>query len=208
MNTNETSGSKIEPRDPKYKDAIVTVPNLICLVRMLGSLALIGVAYAGKPYWFVGLYIALSLSDWLDGLLARRLKQRSDFGARLDLTLGAATEVALNLQRTLQETTERSSPGYLESQFSGRLEHRLTARLLPYLDVGYTLSDYLERGRDDRLTSLGGGLRLLLTRDTDLAIGLSHTRRDSDRSGGGTDRRDYDRLAIYLALTSRLYPGD
>lgn len=81
---NDTINRKVEPRDPKYKDAIFTVPNVICFGRALGSLVLIGVAYQGWPYWFVGLFIALSLSDWVDGKLARWLKQRSDFGARLD----------------------------------------------------------------------------------------------------------------------------
>jgi len=83
--TANTSGPQsAEPRDPKYKDAIFTVPNLICFGRVLGSIVLIAIAYAGWPYWFVGLYAVLSLSDWVDGKLARWLKQRSDFGARLD----------------------------------------------------------------------------------------------------------------------------
>lgn len=74
----------MEPRDAKYKDSIITVPNLICFGRIIGSVVLLGVAFAGLRYWFVGLFIALSLSDWVDGRLARWLKQRSVFGARLD----------------------------------------------------------------------------------------------------------------------------
>lgn len=74
----------IEPRDPKYKDSILTVPNLICFARIAGSFVLFALAYAEMPYWFVGVFTLLSLSDWVDGRLARWLKQRSDFGARLD----------------------------------------------------------------------------------------------------------------------------
>lgn len=80
----KTTKPTIEPRDPKYKDSIFTVPNLICFGRVLGSFVLVALAVADKPYWFVGLFTALSLSDWVDGRLARWLKQRSDFGARLD----------------------------------------------------------------------------------------------------------------------------
>ena len=74
----------MEPRDANYKDSIFTIPNVIGFVRIFGSFILIGVAWSGRPYWFVGLLTALSLSDWVDGRLARWLKQRSDFGARLD----------------------------------------------------------------------------------------------------------------------------
>lgn len=74
----------MEPRDEKYKDSIFTVPNIICFGRIIGSLVLLAVAYFGWQYWFVGLFVVLSLSDWVDGRLARWLKQRSDFGARLD----------------------------------------------------------------------------------------------------------------------------
>ena len=82
----KSTGKKkpIEPRDPKYKNSIVTIPNLICFARVAGSIVLVALAYFNLPYWFVGLFASLSLSDWIDGRLARWLKQRSDFGARLD----------------------------------------------------------------------------------------------------------------------------
>lgn len=74
----------IEPRDEKYKDAIFTIPNVICMLRAIGSIGLIWIAFEGRPYWFAGCYAVLNLSDFIDGKLARWLKQRSDFGARLD----------------------------------------------------------------------------------------------------------------------------
>jgi CDP-diacylglycerol--glycerol-3-phosphate 3-phosphatidyltransferase len=85
----------IEPRDERYKDSILTVPNVICIVRMIGSLALFALAVAGFRYWFVGLFLALSFSDWIDGRLARWLQQRSDFGARLDSAADAILYAAL-----------------------------------------------------------------------------------------------------------------
>ncbi len=85
----------VEPRDERYRDSIVTVPNVICFIRLLGSFMLLGFAFVGWRYWFVGLFLSLSLSDWIDGKLARWLHQRSDFGARLDSTADAVLYVGL-----------------------------------------------------------------------------------------------------------------
>lgn len=74
----------IEPRDPKYKNSVFTIPNIICFGRIVGSFVLLATAVAGWQIGFVLLFVALSLSDWIDGKLARRLHQRSDLGARID----------------------------------------------------------------------------------------------------------------------------
>jgi len=73
-----------EQRDDKYKHAIYTIPNMICIGRAIGSFGLVWIAIKGWPYWFAGVYAVLNLSDFVDGKLARYLKQRSDLGARLD----------------------------------------------------------------------------------------------------------------------------
>ena len=87
----------LEPRDPRYRNWIFTIPNIICLLRLVGSGLLLGLAIADLPLWFVGLFIGLTLSDWIDGRLARWLHQRSDFGARLDSFADAALYSALVL---------------------------------------------------------------------------------------------------------------
>ncbi len=74
----------VEEQAHPYKDRYLTIPNIICCLRVLGSLCLIGVAAAGYAKVFVVSFVVLSLSDWVDGKLARWLNQRSDFGARLD----------------------------------------------------------------------------------------------------------------------------
>lgn len=63
---------------------MVTVPNVICAVRMSLAPALVALAIIGQAKWFVALYLALALSDWIDGKLALLLNQRSAWGARLD----------------------------------------------------------------------------------------------------------------------------
>lgn len=63
---------------------IVTLPNVICFVRLTVSPLLIVLAAADRPQAFLVLYLLLAFSDWIDGKLAVRLNQRSTFGARLD----------------------------------------------------------------------------------------------------------------------------
>jgi len=81
MESNET---KTEKDDNPMRDRILTIPNVICFVRLLGALSLIYFALANKTLVFTCVFVGLSLSDWIDGRLARWLNQRSDFGARLD----------------------------------------------------------------------------------------------------------------------------
>jgi CDP-diacylglycerol--glycerol-3-phosphate 3-phosphatidyltransferase len=70
--------------DSDYRDRVITVPNIICALRLAGALSLFWIASMDNPRLFAGVFTILSLSDWIDGKLARWLHQRSDFGARLD----------------------------------------------------------------------------------------------------------------------------
>lgn len=81
-NSSPTSESTSEPSP--YRNRILTVPNVICFARLLGSLGLVVLAIKLMPTAFVVTFVVLSISDWVDGKLARLLNQRSDFGARLD----------------------------------------------------------------------------------------------------------------------------
>ena len=61
-----------------------TLPNLLCLVRLLGSPGLIILGGLEWRWSFLGLFLFLALTDWLDGKLAIALHQRTTLGARLD----------------------------------------------------------------------------------------------------------------------------
>ncbi|MEJ7592390.1 MAG: CDP-alcohol phosphatidyltransferase family protein [Planctomycetaceae bacterium] len=67
-----------------YQDRYLTIPNVICVARFLGSLVILWFAFIGNATVFTIGFIVLSLSDTVDGRLARWLNQRSVFGARLD----------------------------------------------------------------------------------------------------------------------------
>ncbi len=73
-----------EESDEAYRSRLVTIPNIICIVRLAGALSLVYFASNHQINYFIAIFTILSLSDWVDGRIARWLKQRSDFGARLD----------------------------------------------------------------------------------------------------------------------------
>lgn len=64
-----------------------TIPNILTLVR-IGLIPIFVVVYwlpyDWAPVWAALIFIAAGVTDWLDGFLARRLKQASPFGAFLD----------------------------------------------------------------------------------------------------------------------------
>lgn len=72
------------PHENSATPPIFTIPNLLCIIRFIGSPFLIVLAAVGMPYWFVALYIFLMLTDWFDGKLAVLWNQQSAFGARVD----------------------------------------------------------------------------------------------------------------------------
>ena len=61
-----------------------TLPNVFCLIRLLGSPGLIILGGLEWRWPFLGLFLFLAATDWVDGKLARWLHQRTTFGARLD----------------------------------------------------------------------------------------------------------------------------
>ncbi|MEQ8791523.1 MAG: CDP-alcohol phosphatidyltransferase family protein [Pirellulaceae bacterium] len=65
-------------------DRFWTIPNGLCLVRLLGSPVLLALAWWDQPSAFVVLLVTLIATDWIDGRLARWLNQHSTYGARLD----------------------------------------------------------------------------------------------------------------------------
>ena len=65
-------------------DRWLTVPNVLCLIRLLGSLTLVPAAISGRADVVIALFVALALTDGIDGLIARWCNQRSRIGPKLD----------------------------------------------------------------------------------------------------------------------------
>ncbi len=59
-------------------------PNLLSMARMALMPVVLGLALAGRPGWFAGVFLAALCTDFLDGYLARRLNAHSELGRKLD----------------------------------------------------------------------------------------------------------------------------
>jgi cardiolipin synthase (CMP-forming) len=70
--------------ETQISNRLLTAPNFLCVIRLLGSVVLVPVAWQGYQQVFLWLFLFLAMTDWADGKLANMLNQRSVFGARLD----------------------------------------------------------------------------------------------------------------------------
>ncbi|MBU1405465.1 MAG: CDP-alcohol phosphatidyltransferase family protein [Proteobacteria bacterium] len=75
----------------------LTIPNLLSILRILLAPLLLVAAARGLPGLFLFLFILSLVSDALDGFLARRLNQVSEWGAQLDSWGDLATYFAAPL---------------------------------------------------------------------------------------------------------------
>ncbi|HEY3587285.1 MAG TPA: CDP-alcohol phosphatidyltransferase family protein [Myxococcaceae bacterium] len=72
-----------------------TVPNILSYLRLAAVPVFVSLHLGGRPGWALVVFLAAAVTDWLDGLLARLLDQRTKLGAFLDpladkLLIGAA----------------------------------------------------------------------------------------------------------------------
>ena len=83
-----TEGSAVSSADqqaPGRARAVLTVPNLLSFARLLGvPLFLWLLLGPHADGWALGVLAASGISDWADGVLARKLNQQSELGALLD----------------------------------------------------------------------------------------------------------------------------
>ena len=84
-----------QPDGPYISDRWLTIPNIICAIRLVGSFVLVWIAWLGLNDLFLWIFVLLAMSDWVDGKLAILLNQRSVIGARLDSWADAALYAAL-----------------------------------------------------------------------------------------------------------------
>jgi CDP-diacylglycerol--glycerol-3-phosphate 3-phosphatidyltransferase len=63
---------------------VITIPNLLSTLRLASVPALLVLAWNGHSVPFLVVFTCALLTDFFDGFLARRLRQESPLGARLD----------------------------------------------------------------------------------------------------------------------------
>lgn len=95
MKRSNEHNETLDVAEPEISNKILTIPNLLCLVRLVGSFILIPIAWQGRNEVFLWCFIFLAMTDWVDGKLAILLNQRTVLGARLDSWADAALYAAL-----------------------------------------------------------------------------------------------------------------
>ncbi len=131
---------------------------------------------------------------------------KADFGGRLTLTPGPDTKVTARVERSLNETTLFASPGYLSTAVSGRVEHRVSPRLIPQFSVYYELADYLQSDREDDFYSAEASLKYFLARNAYIVGGVRHSVRDSNDADLLSGSDDYTKNSIFLTFATQGYP--
>ncbi len=63
---------------------LLTLPNVLSMVRIAAAPLLVVAALQGQAHVFIGLYLLSLITDGTDGFLARHLHQETDAGAMLD----------------------------------------------------------------------------------------------------------------------------
>lgn len=63
---------------------IVTIPNALTVIRLLGALALLFTAWNWEPASLAAAVGVLAATDWFDGWIARSFNSTSEFGRLLD----------------------------------------------------------------------------------------------------------------------------
>lgn len=76
--------SSLTPVQEFDTDAVLTLPNVVSFIRLLTVPLFAWLIIAGQDVAAVILLVVFGATDWIDGFLARRLKQRSPLGAKLD----------------------------------------------------------------------------------------------------------------------------
>src|SRR6478752_4002421 len=92
-------GAGARPGRPQVDhDRVVTIPNLLTVVRFMGVPLFIWLVLAQKEYWAGVVVLAVMAgTDWIDGYIARRFDQASKLGRVLDPIADRLALLALTL---------------------------------------------------------------------------------------------------------------
>ena len=83
---------------PENSTAILTIPNLITVVRFLGTPLFVWLVLAEHEYgWGVFVLALMGCTDWIDGFVARKLNQTSQLGRIMDPLADRVALVAVTI---------------------------------------------------------------------------------------------------------------
>ncbi|MFQ4148536.1 CDP-alcohol phosphatidyltransferase family protein [Arthrobacter sp. LAPM80] len=89
-------------RSTTGSDAILTIPNVITVVRFLGTPLFVWLVLARQEYgWGVFVLAVMGCTDWIDGFVARKLNQASRLGRIMDPLADRVALVAVTITLVL-----------------------------------------------------------------------------------------------------------
>ena len=84
--------------EEKYKDKIITIPNMLSLFRLLLIPVIVWLYTVKKePVWATGVLLLSGITDVADGIIARKCHMVSDFGKAFDPIADKLTQIAVLL---------------------------------------------------------------------------------------------------------------
>jgi cardiolipin synthase (CMP-forming) len=105
-------------------NSILTVPNLLTLLRMALIPVFASLLYYGYSALALGVFLAAGLSDGLDGFIARRFKQESELGTIIDpiadKLLMTTAFIILTMPNVMQPARHLPVPFWVTAAVIGR----------------------------------------------------------------------------------------
>jgi hypothetical protein len=121
----------------------------------------------------------------------------------------AETKVSGKLERSLNETTEVGSSGYLYTGFDLQLDQKLYTDVMGYLNYNNGLAEFQDVGREDSTQTFTLGLKYYMSPKVMLSGSFSHIDNDSNdrnRVSPISGTYDYTRNLFFITLRARLTP--
>ncbi len=119
------------------------------------------------------------------------------------------TKLTGKLQRSLNETTEIGSSGYLYSGLDLQLDRKIITDLIGYLNYNYGLAEFQDVGREDRTHTVAIGMKYYASPKVMITASYSHIDNDSNDINSVSpvvDTYDYARNLVFITLRARLVP--
>ena len=145
-------------------------------------------AVIGSSVDFGGITSLEAYAGWLSqdysNFPAGRINAAPDFGGRIDWNVTGLTSLALEVSRSVAETTAANFDSYLETGGSLTLTHELRRDLLVEADLSYSHDDFKGSGaRSDEVPGAGAGMRWFINRNFYSDVTYNWSGRSSDNPG-------------------------
>ena len=152
-------------------------------------------------------YLGYLAQDYDDPRFSR--VSEANYGVDLLWHPSAKMKVTAALDRSLNETTETGSSGYLHTGFDLQIDQKLSTNVLGFLNYNYGLAEFQDVGREDTTKTINLGIKYFMSSKLMLSGTYSYINNDSNDLGlvgSARDTYDYERNLFFLTLKGRLAP--